>query len=103
MKKAIFILSLLLCISSEAQSVLQTVDKKLENLSKPFTFATIYGEDFADLIINGAVDEPESVSLLKTEVLSGMVIATYSSVKYKFVVHIPENTDSVSFVRIYNK
>jgi len=101
MKKTLIIAFALLGLAAKAQSVTEKIDTRLQNVSQPFQFATIYGEEFAELIVYGAVEDPEAIRVGEYEISGGDVKLVYYSDKYKFVVHLRENPDSLDFTRIY--
>lgn len=102
MKKTLFIALVALSLSASAQSVTQLIEKKLENVSKPFQFATIYGSEFATAIIDGAVTNPEEIKVGEFQVNDGATELTYYSSKYKLVIFLRDEVDSLDFTRIYS-
>ncbi len=90
-----------LSLSASSQSVIELIDKKLENVSKPFQFATFYGSDFATAIIDGAVTNPDEVKVGEYKLSDGITELTYYSPKYRLVIYLKEDVDSLDFTKIY--
>jgi hypothetical protein len=88
-------------LSASSQSVIELIDKKLEEVSKPFQSATIYGSEFAAAIIDGAVTNPDEVKVGECKLNDGIVELTYYSPKYRLVIYLKEDVDSLDFTKIY--
>ena len=102
MKNTFLIALLLFCLSASSQSITELIDKKLENVSKPFQFATIYGSEFAAAIIDGAVTNPSEIKVGEYKLNDGITELTYYSSKYRLVIYLKEDVDSLDFTRIYS-
>jgi hypothetical protein len=102
MKKTLLIALVLLSLSASSQSVTDLIEKRLENVSKPFQFATVYGTEFATAIIDGAVTNPDEIKVGEYKLSSNGTELTYYSPKYKLVIYLKEEVDSLDFTRIYS-
>ena len=102
MKNTFLIALLLFCLSASSQSITELIDKKLENVSKPFQFATIYGSEFVVAIIDGAVTNPDEIKVGEYKLNDGITELTYYSSKYRLVIYLKEDVDSLDFTRIYS-
>ncbi len=102
MKNTFLIALLLFCLTASSQSITELIDKKLENVSKPFQFATIYGSEFAVAIIDGAVTNPDEIKVGEYKLNDGITELTYYSHKYRLVIYLKEDVDSLDFTRIYS-
>ena len=88
-------------LSASSQSVIDLIDMKLEEVSKPFQSATIYGSDFATAIIDGAVTSPNEIKVGEYKLQDGLTEFTYYTSRYKLVIYLKEEVNSLDFTKIY--